>query len=83
MMHYEDSAFQEIKLSYPESEMLDQDYEPTPEEGDEYIGMEVLLTRVDGYQNATVVNRKRDIYGELVVLHNTNPILDTRVYESM
>ena len=83
MTPYEDAVFQEIKTSYPEAEIPYQDDEPTPEEGDEHIGTEVLLPRGDGYQNATVVHIKRNIDGELIVLHNTNPILDTRVYEAV
>ena len=51
----------------------------TPEEYDEYIGMEVLLPRIDGYQHAKVVHIKWSISGELIVLRNGNQKLDFMV----
>jgi len=65
----------------PEASMPDQDDEPTPEEADEYLTMQVLLPRGDGYQRATVAHRKRDADGNPIGIRNNNPILDTRVYE--
>ena len=52
----------------------------TPEEGDEYISMEVLITRGDGYQHSALYQRKGGVYGELVGLFKANPILYNRAY---
>ena len=38
-----------------------QDDETTPEEGDEYISMEFLRPRGDGYQSTTVAHMKQNI----------------------
>ena len=45
--------------------------------------MEGLLPRGDGYQRSTVARRKWNVDGELIILCNANPILDTRVYEAV
>ena len=55
--------------------------EPTPEAGDNYVNTEVMLPRGDGMARGRVVRRKRDADGNLVWRANTNPILDSRVYE--
>jgi hypothetical protein len=53
----------------------------TPEQGDEYVGAEVKLTRNGIQQNARVTKRKRGEHGQLQGTRNENPILDTRTYE--
>ena len=61
--------------------MTEQDDAPTPEEGDKYIGMEVLIPRGYRYQCTIVAQMKQNFDGELIVIHNANPKLDTRLYE--
>ena len=78
---YEDVAFQENKLSEPKLSMTEQDDAPTPEEGDKYIGMEVLIPIGYRYQCTIVAQMKQNFDGELIVIHNANPKLDTRLYE--
>ena len=82
-MPYEDTALQEIKLAEPEAEILDQNDDPKPKEGYEYIDIEFILPRGDEYQGATLEQRKRNINEELIGLRNSNPILNTRVYEAV
>ena len=45
--------------------------------------MEVLLPRGGWYQRTIVAHRKRDVDDELIVLCNSNPISDNRVYEAV
>ena len=47
-MPYEDEILQEMKPEDPDSEMLHQNDAPTPEDGNKYTGMGVLVTRVEG-----------------------------------
>ena len=63
--------------------MPDQDDEPTPEETDEFMNVQVLLPKGDGYQRAHIQHRKRNADGELIGQRHSNPILDTRVYEAV
>jgi len=51
------------------------------EELDEFIGgAKIRLTTAEGEQLVTVTSRKRDHSGGLVGTKNTNPILDSRIY---
>ena len=56
MTPYEDVSFQEMKLAELEAEITDQDDAPNPEQGNKYIGTEVLVTRGYRYQSATVAH---------------------------
>ena len=47
---------------------------------DVYLNAEVKLPNGDSEQTGTVKSRKRDINGQFVGTGNSNPILDTRVY---
>ena len=53
----------------------------TPEELDNYLGAEVLLSKGDRMISGKVVGRKRELDGTLKGTANSNPILDTRTYE--
>ena len=49
---------------------------------DKYVGVRVLLPCGDNLNEGVVLNRKRTADGNLLQgKENTNPILDTRVYE--
>ena len=74
------SAFKSPEPVEPEASMPDQDDAPTPEETDEYINVQVLLPRGDGYQRAKIEKRKRTVEGELIGQRHSNPVLDTRGY---
>jgi hypothetical protein len=52
-----------------------------PEVFDAYLRAEVLLPKGDSLVTGTVVGRKRDMNGNPVGQRNSNPILDSRVYE--
>ena len=60
----------------------DQDDEPTPEQTETLMNMNVLLPRGEGYKQATISHRKRNSSGETIGRRNANPFLDTRVYEA-
>ena len=45
--------------------------------------MEVLIPRGDGYHIATVAHIKRNVHGELIGIRISNPIFDTRLYETV
>lgn len=61
--------------------LADQDA-TTLENLDKYIGANIVLPGRDGQEVLTVVKgRKRDANGELVGSGNTNPILDTRIFQ--
>ena len=62
--------------------MPDQDYEPTPEQTDEFMNMNFLLTMGVGYQRAAIIHRKSNSSGKTIGKRNANPLLDTRVYEA-
>ena len=65
------------------------DPEAVPMEADDYdeetldklLSAEVLVPKGDGFMMGTVVSRKRDADGNPIGKANSNPILDTRVYE--
>ena len=63
--------------------MPDQDDAPNSDEGDKYIGMEVLLPRGDGYHNTKVAHMNQNVDGDLIDLRNANLILDTTVYDAV
>ena len=63
--------------------MPDQDYEPTPDQTDKFMNMNVLLTRREGYQRATISHSKRNSSGKTFGRRSANPFLDTRVYEDL
>ena len=53
----------------------------TPETFDGYLTAEVMIPRGGEVLKAQVISRKRDSQGNPVGRANSNPILDTRVYE--
>ena len=50
---------------------------PTPEIGDNYLNMELMLPRGGTLTRGRVTERKRDHEGNVIGRSNTNPILDT------
>jgi hypothetical protein len=63
----------------PEAEKPDaEDY--TPQEFDSLISAKVLLPKGNVLLPATVIGRKRDHTGQPLGTSNTNPMLDTRIY---
>ena len=54
---------------------------PTPEIGDNYLNMELMLPRGGTLARGRVTARKRDHEGNTVSRANGNPILDSREYE--
>lgn len=54
---------------------------PTPEAGDNYVGVKINLPRGSGEATGRVIGRKRDRDDNPVGRANDNPILDTRIYE--
>ena len=54
---------------------------PTPEIGDNYLNMELMLPRGGTPARGRVIERKRDHGGNVIGRSNANPILDTREYE--
>ena len=54
---------------------------PTPEIGDNYLNMELMLPRGVTLARGRVTERKRDHEGNVIGRSNANPILDTREYE--
>ena len=55
--------------------------EPTPEVGDNYVNVEIMLPRSASLERGRVVSRKRDADGNPVGNADTNPILDSCQYE--
>lgn len=64
-----------------ETEMPEDDDLPHTEAYDQYISARVVLPRGDTFEKAIVKCRKRDANGLPVGRFNSNPILDSRVYE--
>ena len=62
-------------LAMPEADEFD------PEVFDAYLRAEVLLPKGDSLVTGTVVGRKRDMDGNPIGRRNSNPILDSRVYD--
>ena len=54
---------------------------PTPEIGDNYVNMELMLPRGGTLARGRVTERKPDHEGNVIGRSNANPILDTREYE--
>ena len=50
---------------------------PTPEIGDNYLNMELMLPRGGTLARGQVTERKRDHEGNVIGRSNANPILDT------
>jgi len=59
----------------------DADNEVTPEAYDNYVGVEVNLPLEGLSKHAKVIRRARNADGDVIGRANSNPILDTRVYE--
>jgi hypothetical protein len=57
-----------------------EELEPTPETGDNYVGVDILLPQGDSLARGRVVSRKRDADGNPIGHANDNAILDTRRY---
>ena len=53
----------------------------TPEIGDNYVNMELMLPRGGTLARGRVTERKRDHKGNAIGRYNANPILDTQEYE--
>ena len=53
----------------------------TPEAFDELLSVHVQIPFEGEMKRGTVVNRKRDLNGDPVGTRNTNPLLDSRLYE--
>ena len=66
-----------------ESEAKTIDDFPDREELDAYIGAQVVLPSKDGESQVLtkVISRKRDADGKVVGKGNSNPVLDTRIYQ--
>ena len=54
---------------------------PTPEIGDNYLNMELLLPHGGTLARGQVTERKHEHEGNIIGRSNENPILDTREYE--
>ena len=54
---------------------------PTPEIGDNYFNMELMLPCGGTLARGRVIERKRDHEDNVIGRFNVNPILDTREYE--
>ena len=54
---------------------------PTPEIGDNYTNMELMLPRGVTLARERVTERKRDHKGNVIGISNANPILETQEYE--
>ena len=68
---------------YDENDPINSDHgdtEITPEMGDNYLSVEIMLPRGDTMVKGRVAARKRDKDGNPVGLANSKPILDTRSY---
>lgn len=54
---------------------------PTPEQGDNYVGVSIMLPRGESSARGKVIARKRDAKGNPVGRADTNPVKDSRTYE--
>ena len=54
---------------------------PTPEIGENYLNMELMLPRGGTLARGRVTERKRDHKGNVIGISNANTILDTQEYE--
>jgi hypothetical protein len=64
-----------------DASMPEDDDTPEQEIYDQYISAQVMLPRGDSYDKASVLRCKCDNKGNPIGRTNTNPILDTRVFE--
>ena len=87
-----DSEMEEIGIMTPEYQLYADDVVPdatpvpdiddvTPEDFDGYVGAEVNLPLGGEQRHGKVVRRARDLADQPVGKANSNPILDTRVYQ--
>ena len=53
----------------------------TPEEMDNYIGAEIMISHGDTVDQGSVRRRNRDVEGNTIGRANINPILDIQTYE--
>ena len=81
---YHDDSLEDLgKLqpASPDEELASHEIrEPTPEAGDEYVGVSISLPHGGSMARGRVVSRKRDHEDNPVGNRNANPILDTRKY---
>ena len=73
----EDSEFESFDKDFLQPEADDFDAETY----DNYISAQVLLPKGDSLVSGQVMKRKRDENGNPIGKSNSNPLLDTRVYE--
>jgi hypothetical protein len=76
-MESDTPQYDPIEEAVPEADDWD------PETYDKYISAQVLIPSSTADQDVlgTVIGRKRDIHGNPIGTANSNPILDTRVYQ--
>ncbi|KAL7523565.1 hypothetical protein ACHAXR_000992, partial [Thalassiosira sp. AJA248-18] len=58
----------------------DEELEPTPEVGDNYVGVDIMLPRGSTMARGRVIGRKHDADGNVIGRANDNAVLDTREY---
>ena len=73
---YYDDDYQEGTPDAPPEQLT-----PTPEIGDNYLNMELILPCGGTLARGRVTERKRDHEGNVIGRYNANHILDTREYE--
>jgi hypothetical protein len=75
------NVINDVHVPYDEDVVMpeDDDY-PDEDTFDQYLSAQVLLPCSDTYEKATVKSRKCDNEGNLIGKSNSNPILDTRIY---
>ena len=54
---------------------------PSPEQGDNYVGVSIMLPRGESSARGKVIARKRDAEGNPVGRADTNPVQESRTYE--
>ena len=65
----------------PDIDDIPTDDSPYMENDDEYIGQHIPLPKGGKLIDATVIKRKRRHDGTLIGTYDSNPILDSRIYE--
>ena len=55
--------------------------EPTPEVGNNYVNMKIMLPHGPSMERGHVISHKRNSNGNSIGNANANPILDSRCYE--
>ena len=82
MAHWADMENDEIFIEEFQRNYSNPDIKDEDEEMDSYLNMEVALPRdTDGPEFAKITKRLHDANGVPIGEANSNPILDTRVYE--